>query len=82
VIAVETTVTDIRVDKPVTTLSTRITNQDGVAVLDGTAVVWRDPVVAGSLRGSHGEGRGKASLLASSGDDTQRREAGTTMEDR
>jgi len=39
-------VTSIRDDKPVTTLSTTITNQDGVAVLDGTAVVWRDPAVA------------------------------------
>jgi hypothetical protein len=38
-------VTSIRADKPVTTLSTTITNQDGVVVLDGTAVVWRDPVV-------------------------------------
>ena len=46
VITAEATVTDIREDKPVTTLATRITNQDGVAVLDGTAVVWRDPAVA------------------------------------
>jgi acyl dehydratase len=35
-----------RTDKSVTTLATTITNQDGVVVLDGTAVVWRDPVVA------------------------------------
>jgi len=40
------TVTDAREDKPVTTLATSIVNQDGVVVLDGTAVVWRDPVVA------------------------------------
>ncbi|MDH2414853.1 MaoC family dehydratase [Nocardioides sp. CER19] len=39
-------VTAARTDKPVTTLATAITNQDGVVVLDGTAVVWRDPVVA------------------------------------
>jgi acyl dehydratase len=39
-------VTSARTDKPVTTLATRITNQAGVVVLDGTAVVWRDPVVA------------------------------------
>ena len=45
-ITAEVTVTDARSDKPVTTLATRITNQDGVVVLDGTAVVWRDPVVA------------------------------------
>ena len=38
--------TAARADKPVTTLATRITNQDEVVVLDGTAVVWRDPVVA------------------------------------
>jgi acyl dehydratase len=42
----QVTVTAARDDKPVTTLATRITNQDGVVVLDGTAVVWRDPAVA------------------------------------
>jgi acyl dehydratase len=46
VITAEATVTGTRTDKPVTTLATRITNQDGIAVIDGTAVVWRDPVVA------------------------------------
>ena len=46
VITAEVTVTSIRDDKPVTTLSTTITNQDGVVVLDGKAVVWRDPAVA------------------------------------
>ena len=45
-ITAEVTVTDARADKPVTTLATRIVNQEGVVVLDGTAVVWRDPVVA------------------------------------
>lgn len=39
-------VTAARADKPVTTLATSITNQDDVLVLDGTAVVWRDPVVS------------------------------------
>ncbi|KQV67807.1 acyl dehydratase [Nocardioides sp. Root122] len=34
-----------REDKPVTTLATSVTNQDDVVVLDGTAVVWRDPTV-------------------------------------
>jgi acyl dehydratase len=38
-----------RTDKPVTTLATTITNQDGVVVLDGTAAVWRDPVVAAAV---------------------------------
>jgi acyl dehydratase len=48
VITAEARVTGVREDKPITTLATSITNQDGVVVLDGTAVVWRDPVVAGS----------------------------------
>jgi len=39
-------VTSVRDDKPVTTLATTITNQDGVTVLDGSAVVWQDPAVA------------------------------------
>ncbi|TIC87607.1 MaoC family dehydratase [Nocardioides sp. GY 10113] len=46
VITAEATVTAVRDDKPITTLATRITNQDGVVVLDGSAVVWRDPAVA------------------------------------
>jgi acyl dehydratase len=40
------TVTSVREDKPVYGLDTTITNQDGVVVLDGSVVVWRDPVVA------------------------------------
>src|SRR3954452_11726402 len=43
-------VTGVREDKPVTTLATSITNQDGAVVLDGTAVVWRDPVVAAAVQ--------------------------------
>src|SRR3954447_13844289 len=35
-----------RTDKPVFSLRTTITDDDGVVVLDGEAVVWRDPVVA------------------------------------
>ena len=46
VITAEARVLETREDKPVTTLATTITNQAGVVVLDGTAVVWRDPVVA------------------------------------
>jgi acyl dehydratase len=46
VITAEATVTAARTDKPVTTLATRITDQDGHVVLDGSAVVWRDPDVA------------------------------------
>jgi acyl dehydratase len=45
-ITAEARVTAARADKPVTTLATRVVNQDGVVVLDGTAVVWRDPEVA------------------------------------
>ncbi len=48
-ITAEVTVTSAREDKPITTLATTITNQDGVVVLDGTAVVWRDPAVAESV---------------------------------
>jgi acyl dehydratase len=46
VITARVEVTAVRQDKPVTGLATTITNQDGVVVLDGTAAVWRDPVVA------------------------------------
>ena len=45
-ITAEVEVTAVRDDKPVTNLSTVITNQDGVVVLEGTAVVWRDPSIA------------------------------------
>jgi acyl dehydratase len=50
-ITAEATVTTAREDKPVYTLDTSITNHDGVVVLDGTAVVWRDPVVAAEAAG-------------------------------
>ncbi|MGY1809375.1 MaoC family dehydratase [Blastococcus sp. SYSU D00669] len=43
-------VTALREDKPISTLATTITDQDGVVVLDGTAVVWRDPVVAAAAQ--------------------------------
>lgn len=46
VITGEVRVLEVREDKPVSTLATTITNQDGTLVLDGTAVVWRDPIVA------------------------------------
>ncbi len=45
-ITASATVTAVREDKPITTLATSVTNQDDVVVLDGTAVVWRDPSVA------------------------------------
>ncbi len=33
-----------RADKPITTLRTTITNQDGVVVVEGTALVWTEPL--------------------------------------
>jgi len=64
VITAEATVTGVRVDKPVTTLATTVTNQSGVTVLDGTAVVWRDPVVAAasSLPAHHPAGASGTNL--------------------
>lgn len=49
VITAEVRVVSARQDKPVSELATTITNQDGVVVLDGSAVVWRDPVVAAAV---------------------------------
>ncbi len=37
-------VLEAREDKPLTTLRTTITNQDGTTVLDGSALVWTEPV--------------------------------------
>ena len=37
-------VTEVREDKPMTTLRTTITNQDGTVVLDGSALVWTEPL--------------------------------------
>ncbi|MEP6666875.1 MAG: MaoC family dehydratase, partial [Nocardioidaceae bacterium] len=45
----EAHVTGRHESKPVTTLATTITNQHGEVVLDGTAVVWRDPAVEAAL---------------------------------
>jgi acyl dehydratase len=49
VITARAEVIDMRDDKPIATLATSVVNQDGVVVLDGTALVWRDPIVAASL---------------------------------
>jgi acyl dehydratase len=46
VLTAEARVLDVRADKPVCTLATTIRTADGTVVVDGTAVVWRDPVVA------------------------------------
>ena len=40
----EVEVLELRKGKPLTTLRTTIVNQDGVVVLDGTALVWTEPV--------------------------------------
>jgi acyl dehydratase len=53
VITAEATVIAVRTDKPVTTLATQVTNQAGTTVLDGTAVVWRDPSLAAASNGSN-----------------------------
>jgi hypothetical protein len=59
-ITARVTVVSAREDKPVTSLEVSITNQDDLVVLDGTAVVWRDPEVSRALeeRKSRG-GRGR-----------------------
>lgn len=38
-------VTSVREDKPITGLATTITNQDGNVVLEGTALIWTEPVL-------------------------------------
>jgi len=43
-ITAEVEVVEARTDKPITTLRTTIVNQDGTVVLDGTALVWTEPI--------------------------------------
>jgi acyl dehydratase len=43
-ITAEVEVLEARADKPITTLRTTITNQEGTIVLDGRAVVWTEPL--------------------------------------
>ena len=50
VLTAEVRVLRVRADKPVTTLATTVRTGDGVLVVDGTAVVWRDPTVQGASR--------------------------------
>ena len=63
-ITAEATVTSVRSDKPITTLATQVTNQDGLTVLEGTAVVWRDPIVAAAIGAEHEQNQddGKAAV--------------------
>jgi len=43
-ITAEAEVLDVRADKPICTLRTTITNQDTTVVLDGTALVYQEPL--------------------------------------
>jgi acyl dehydratase len=43
-ITAEVEVLEARTDKPITKLRTTITNQDGIAVLSGTALVYTEPL--------------------------------------
>ena len=43
-ITAEVEILEMRDDKPIFTLRTTITNQDGTVVLDGTALVYREPL--------------------------------------
>jgi acyl dehydratase len=43
-ITAEVEVLEAREDKPITKLRTTITNQEGVVVLDGEALVWTEPI--------------------------------------
>ncbi len=43
-ITAEVEVLEAREDKPITKLRTTISNQDGVTVIDGTALVWTEPL--------------------------------------
>jgi acyl dehydratase len=43
-ITAEVEVLEAREDKPITKLRTTISNQDGAIVLDGTALVWTEPI--------------------------------------
>jgi acyl dehydratase len=59
-ITAEVEVIGVRSDKPITRLRTTITNQHGTVVLDGEAVVWRDPLVAGMVPIDPSDGRGQS----------------------
>jgi len=43
-ITAEVEVVEAREDKPLTRLRTTITNQEGTIVLDGSALVWTEPI--------------------------------------
>jgi acyl dehydratase len=41
----EAEVIEVKADKPICTLRTKITNHEGTVVLDGTALVYQEPLV-------------------------------------
>jgi acyl dehydratase len=43
-ITAEVEVLEVREDKPLTKLRTTVSNQNGEVVLDGTALVWTEPL--------------------------------------
>jgi acyl dehydratase len=43
-ITAEVEVLEVREDKPLTTLRTTVVDQNGTVVLDGTALVWTEPI--------------------------------------
>ena len=43
-ITAEVEVLEVRTDKPITRLRTTIANQEGTVVLDGSALVWTEPL--------------------------------------
>ena len=43
-ITAEVEVLEVRPDKPISRLRTTITTGDGTVVVDGTALVWREPL--------------------------------------
>jgi acyl dehydratase len=43
-ITAEAEVIEVKADKPICTLRTTITNQDGTVVLDGSALVYQEPL--------------------------------------
>ena len=45
-ITAQAEVLDVKEGRPICTLRTTITNQDGTVVLDGTAVVYQEPLAA------------------------------------
>ena len=45
-ITAEVEVLEARTDKPISRLRTTITNQEGTVVVDGTALVWTEPLAA------------------------------------